>query len=403
MNMCISTTLAYFKLMNIKPNFSELSRQLGIDRHTLKKHYDAGGVKPRKKREYVSELDQYKNIIEEKLKVKGITYKGIYLFLKDTKRIKSSYSNFEKYIKKNNYKITKSDNIPHVRYETKPGVQLQVDWKEDIEMVSRNGEIFKFNLFAATLGYSRLHYFVYSESRTKESFIRCYLDTLYHIGGVPKESLTDNMKSIINILKEGKVKCREILQLEKDLSTYFRFCKIHSPETKGKVESSNRFVSRLYAYNNEFEDLKELLSIIDKLNIQINNEINQSTNIAPTILFKKEKEYLQPLPSKCIFDNYILESKTVVVPPTMLVYFKGCQYSVPMKYINKRVKLIKIDNTLHIYYNSKLIEIHQLNKNKINYSKEDYQEALAHVIKNKDLDIEKISEENLKLLGGRYE
>ena len=87
----------------------------------------------------------------------------------------------------------------------------------------------------------------------------------------------------------------------------------------------------------------------------------------------------------------------------MLVYFKGCQYSVPMKYINKRVKLIKIDNTLHIYYNSKLIEIHQLNENKINYSKEDYQEALTHVIKNKDLDIEKISEENLKLLGGRYE
>ncbi|MDD6250852.1 MAG: IS21 family transposase, partial [Bacillales bacterium] len=64
MNMCISTTLAYFKLMNIKPNFSELSRQLGVDRHTLKKHFDAGGVKPRKKREYVSELDQYKNIIE---------------------------------------------------------------------------------------------------------------------------------------------------------------------------------------------------------------------------------------------------------------------------------------------------------------------------------------------------
>ena len=35
-------------------------------------------------------------------------------------------------------------------------------------------------------------------------------------------------------------------------------------KTKGKVESANRFVSRLYAYNNEFEDLNELLSIIKK-------------------------------------------------------------------------------------------------------------------------------------------
>ena len=403
MNMCISTTLAYFKHMNIKPNFSELARQLGVDRHTLKKHFDAGGVKPRKKREYFSELDEYKNIIEEKLEIKGITYKGIYLFLKETKNLKCSYSNFEKYMKKNNYKIKKCDNTPHVRFETKPGAQLQVDWKEDIEMISKNGEIFRFNLFAATLGYSRLHYFVYSESRTKEAFIRCFLDSLYHIGGVTKEILTDNMASIISILKEDKIKCPEVLQLEKDLSTYFRFCKTRSPETKGKVESANRFVSRLYAYNNEFEDLNELLSIIKKLNIQINNENNQSTNIAPTILFKKEKEYLQPLPSKCIFDNYILESKTMMVPPTMLVYFKGCQYSVPMKYINKRVKLIEIDNTLHIYYNTELIEIHQLSEKKINYSKEDYQEALTHSIKNKDLDIEKISEENLKLLGEKYE
>ena len=403
MNMCISTTLAYFKHMNIKPNFSELARQLGVDRHTLKKHFDAGGVKPRKKREYFSELDEYKNIIEEKLEIKGITYKGIYLFLKGTKNLKCSYSNFEKYMKKNNYKIKKCDNTPHVRFETKPGAQLQVDWKEDIEMISKNGEIFRFNLFAATLGYSRLHYFVYSESRTKEAFIRCFLDSLYHIGGVTKEILTDNMASIISILKEDKIKCPEVLQLEKDLSTYFRFCKTRSPETKGKVESANRFVSRLYAYNNEFEDLNELLSIIKKLNIQINNENNQSTNIAPTILFKKEKEHLQPLPSKCIFDNYILESKTMMVPPTMLVYFKGCQYSVPMKYINKRVKLIEIDNTLHIYYNTELIEIHQLSEKKINYSKEDYQEALTHSIKNKDLDIEKISEENLKLLGEKYE
>lgn len=403
MNVCISTTLTYFKLMNIKPNFSELSRQLGVDRHTLKKHFDAGGVKPRKKRKYISELDKYKNIIEEKLEIKGITYKGIYLFLKETKNLKCSYSNFEKYMKKNNYKIKKCDNTPHVRFETKPGVQLQVDWKEDIEMTSKNGKIFKFNLFVATLGYSRLHYFVYSESRTREAFIRCFLDTLYHMGGVTKEILTDNMKSIISFLKDDKIKCPEVLQLEKDLSTNFRFCKIHSPETKGKVESSNRFVNRLYVYNNEFEDLKDLLTIINKLNIQINDEINQTTNVAPIVLFSKEIEHLQPLPSKCIFDNYILESKTVVVPSTMLVYFKGCQYSVPMKYINKRVKLIKIDNTLRIYYNTELIEIHQLNKKKINYSKEDYQEALTHSIKNKDLDIEKISEENLKLLGEQYE
>lgn len=403
MNMCISTKLAEFKHVNIKPNFSELSRLLGVDRHTLKKHYEAGGIKPRKKRQYISELDKHKEKIEEKLEIKGITYKGIYLFLKERCQLNCTYSNFQKYMKKNMYTIKKCNNTPHIRFETKPGAQLQVDWKEDIEMISKHGEIFKFNLFAATLGYSRLHYFVYSESRTKEAFIRCFLDVLYHIGGVTKEILTDNMKSIVNILKEGKNKAKEIIQLERDLSTRFRFCKIHSPETKGKVESSNRFISRLYAYNKEFEDISELIAIIKKINIDINNEINQTTNIAPILLFKKEKEHLQPIPSKCIFDNYILESKTIVVPSTMLVYYKGCEYSVPMKYINKRVKLMQIDNILHIYYNTELIGIHQISKNKINYVKKDYEEALKTSIKNKDVDIEKISQENLKLLGGKFE
>ena len=45
-------------------------------------------------------MDHYKDIIEEKLEIKGI-----YLFLKETKNLKYSYSNFEKYMKKQNYKI----------------------------------------------------------------------------------------------------------------------------------------------------------------------------------------------------------------------------------------------------------------------------------------------------------
>lgn len=50
MNAIITTTLSFFNMHIIKPNFSALSREYNIDRHTLKKHYDAGGYKPRKKK-----------------------------------------------------------------------------------------------------------------------------------------------------------------------------------------------------------------------------------------------------------------------------------------------------------------------------------------------------------------
>lgn len=67
MNAIITTTLSLFNMSGIKPNFSALAREYHIDRHTLKKHYDAGGYKERKKRVYTSYFDEYQSIIEEKL------------------------------------------------------------------------------------------------------------------------------------------------------------------------------------------------------------------------------------------------------------------------------------------------------------------------------------------------
>ena len=43
--------LRILKEMKIKPNFSELERQFGVDRHTIKKYYDNDG-KIRKEKEH---------------------------------------------------------------------------------------------------------------------------------------------------------------------------------------------------------------------------------------------------------------------------------------------------------------------------------------------------------------
>ena len=264
-------------------------------------------------------------------------------------------------------------------------------------METKYGEIIEFNLFSACLSHSRLHYFIYSETKTEEAFIRCLLDSIYHIGGITKEILTDNMSAIVDITKGRKTKHNSIIQLEKDLGVPIRLCKARTPETKGKVESQNRFISRLLAYNNDFSDVNELLDIIKNLNVSINDEPNSTTQIAPIVLFKKEKEYLSPIPSKCILDSYIHEDVTKVVPSTLLVSFKGNEYSVPVKYINKRVKLLQVENKLHIYYNTDLICIHDISNKKINYSPSHYEEALHKTIKKDSEDIKKIALENLKL------
>lgn len=99
-----------------------------------------------------------------------------------------------------------------------------------------------------------------------------------------------------------------------------------------------------------------------------------------------------------MLDSYVDNVITQIVPPTLLVTYNGSGYSVPTKFINKRVKLVPIENKLYVYFNTELVTVHQINKNKFNYKHDHYQEALHHTICNKDIDIDAIAEENLKLL-----
>ena len=98
-----------------------------------------------------------------------------------------TYSNFYKYIKIQDLKPKKNNNV-HLRFETEYGKQLQFDWKEDIQMISKNGEIFEFNIFSATLGASRMHVFIYSKFKTRLDVQRCLVKTFEYIEGVHKRN-----------------------------------------------------------------------------------------------------------------------------------------------------------------------------------------------------------------------
>ena len=72
-------------------------------------------------------------------------------------------------------------------------------------MISKHGEIFEFNIFSATLSWSRLHVFVYSVNKTRADVQKCLIHVFEYIGGVTKIILTDNMKSVVDLnTKEGR-------------------------------------------------------------------------------------------------------------------------------------------------------------------------------------------------------
>lgn len=279
------------------------------------------------------------------------------------------------------------------------GEQLQFDWKEDIKMISKHGELFEFNIFSTTLGYSRLHNFVYSKTKTREDVERCLMTTFKYINGVPKQLLTDNMRAVVDINGNKRKVNPEFNQFAKDMGTKVKLCKPRSPETKGKDETSNKFMSWLIPYNNEFEDEEELIKIIENIRNKVNATVNQTTNIPPILLFEKEKEYLLPMPSNRVMLSYLVNVEKSKVYNDSLIYYKGKRYSVNPKYIGQYVQAKQIDNILYIYHNKQVIATHEINNKIINYTKEHYMEGMqANMPYKEKEEIEKYTNENLKKL-----
>ena len=389
--------LEIMKTLGIKPNFSELERNFKINRHTIKKYYE-GYEGKKETRNRASKLDKYYDEIKSKINLVGITQKGLYEYLYEKDNKIGTYSNFKKYLTKHNLKPNKSQKV-HLRYETDPGDQLQFDWKEDIRMISKHGEIFEFNVFSVTLGYSRMHNFVYSKTKTREDVERCLITTFKYFSGVPKSLLTDNMRAIVDINGTKRKINPEFNQFAKDMGTDIKLCKPRSPETKGKDETANKFMSWLIPYNNEFENEEELIQIIENIRNKVNSTVHQTTNVPPILLFQKEKEYLLPLPSNKIMLSYLENVEKTKVYPDSLIYYKGKKYSVPPKYINQYVQVKQTDNILYIYHNKQLIATHEINLKLINYAKEHYVEGLKITMPYREKsDIERYANDNLKRL-----
>ena len=380
--------------LGIKPNFSELSRKYKLDRRTIKKYRD-GYFKNKEIKNRKSVLEPIKEEIKEKLELPGTTITGVYQYFNKDKKI-CTYSNFYKYVQKLELKPKKTPKA-NLRFETDLGEQLQFDWKEDIQMISKHGELFKFNIFSATLGASRLHVFLYSKFKTRIDVQRCLVETFEYIGGVTKELLTDNMSSIVDT-KTGKF-YKEFISFAKDMGTYAKHCKPRKPYTKGKDESANRFMSWLVPYNHEFEDEQDLIRIIKEINIKVNNQINSTIGVAPIMLYKKEKEYLKPLPNQKILQEYKKDSIRAKISNESLFYYKGKKYSVPIKFINHTLDIQENDNKLYVYYNKELITIHQISEKNINYKEEHYVEGLQGVLLNKTQnEIIELAKKNLERL-----
>lgn len=394
MEQAAITQLKILKLSGSKVNFSELARFYGCDRRTIKKYYDGYEGKA-KKRCKSSKLDVYYDMIKAKLSIRGTNIMAVYQYLIDKYgEGVGTYSNFRKYVKAKGLTPIKTEK-GHPRYETEPGIQAQVDWKEDISIANCFGEIFTFQVFDYKLGYSRYPIFTYKLYKTRQDVFDCLIACFKATGGVPREILFDNMASVVDLKGNHRHINERMRSFARDFNFKIKLCKPRHAFTKGKVEVLNKFLAWILPYEGEFETEDELIDILQKINKKVWHRVCDETGVPPLLLFQKEKEYLQSLPSDEVIESYLPHDRQTTVRKDSMVTFNKCKYSVPPTYIGKPVRLQVVSDKLYIYYSTDLIAIHLLTDKKLNYRPKDYKLLLTGRISNAD-SIEELAEANLK-------
>lgn len=197
-------------------------------------------------------------------------------YLKDNHNLDCAQSSFRKYISKhkefNDYfkkhrKNNSCEGAP-MRYETEIGYQAQLDWKENIKFVLSTGEIISINIFVLILSYSRFRVYRLSLSKTQEVLFSFINDSFETFGGVPKELLTDNMKTVMDEARteysRGKVN-NKFQQFADDYSFKIFPCIAGRPNTKAKVEAPIKLLDEIQAYNGTLH-YEQLHQLVEQLN-----------------------------------------------------------------------------------------------------------------------------------------
>jgi len=235
---------------------SEIARELGISRRTVYRWIKSGNLDRELSPATVTygprppvahKLDPYKAIIRQRLadypeltavrllaEIRAAGYPGGYTQLKEyVRRVRP-----------------KAPPEAVVRFETPPGRQAQVDFAH-----------FRFPwakryVLLVVLGYSRYGWLQFYPRQDMRTLFAGLESAFRYFGGVPRELLFDQMKSVItrDLRDEGGrlMENAEFLRFCAHWGFRPRACRPYRAKTKGKVERPIRYVRQSFVYGREF-------------------------------------------------------------------------------------------------------------------------------------------------------
>ena len=326
----------------------ELCRQFHLGRNTVRRilraharRRDSGHDVLTKKIMRASKLDGFDPEIKKLLgKYPDITGLRIYEELKE-----AGYSGGISILRERLRKLRPPKREPVIRFETDPGRQGQMDWSPYTIPFTRTGKC-QVLCFSYILGFSRRQYIDFTLHRNFYTLIRRHQDAFQYYGGVPKECLYDNEKTVVLRWECGRPVFNPAFTA---FITHYHCkpiaCRQGRAETKGKIEAPFKYVEGNLLNGREFQDLEDLRAIARWwLKEKSDLHIHDTTRHAPLELFSQER--LQPLPPHP-YDSS--EVALRVCDPDGFIQFETNYYSAPSEHIADILSLKATDQEILIY------------------------------------------------------
>ncbi len=335
-----------------------IAEYLGVSDRMVRKYLNPEfGTRPRKSRESILkpfypiiedtlENDPYFNLVylHERLQNAGFT--GKITILRDYAR---------KYRKKLIEKAV-------IRFETEPGRQAQVDWKECGKM-EIDGKLQKVYAFVMLLGYSRIPFVLFTLDMTTPTLLQAHLMAFQYFGAVPKEILYDNMRTAwYNSGGVWQVNSKLLAFASACGFTPLR-CQVRRPQTKGKVERFIGYLAHSFLIREEavnaatLNDLNQ--SVAEWISTVVDQQMSQFRQTRKE-RFEYEKQFMNNWNPAAAPDARLV--RELIVSREGLIRYETNRYSVPADHIGKTA-ILKIDTlgrTADIFIDGELVRTFDL-------------------------------------------
>ena len=322
----------------------------------------------------------------ERLKQRGVMVKTLFEEYSSTHPDGYRHAQFEALLYR--YRL-KTKAVGHVEHYA--GDQMYVDFAGDrLAIVEpETGEKRKVEVFVAILPCSHYTYCEAVWSQKKEDLIKASENALHFYGGVPLAIVPDNLKSAVTSSD------RHEPVIQEDFAAFAEHygmavypARVRKPKDKALVENAVKLLYRsVYVdiKDREFHSLEELNEAIRASLERFNERKLSGRNQSRRQLFESvERDFLRPLPA---MRHQMRQRKSVTVMRNSYVTLNKHHYSVPTKYIGKRVELVYDADTVEIFHSLTLVTSHHRDDTPYTYTqKEAHNLPGHHGAYEKDLD-----------------